>query len=74
MRTNKKKKKMRKRDWYLVTAIINLTWFTIAVLYINYHGNEVSPELILGWFAAWTAELLAIAGLTRAKNKDESEA
>lgn len=60
-------RKLRKRDLYLVCAIFNITWFCIAVLWINYRRMDVSPELVIGWFAAWTSELLAIAKITTTK-------
>lgn len=67
-------RRLRKRDLYLVCAIFNITWFCIAVLWINYRGMEVSSELVIGWFAAWTSELLAIARITTTKSKrEESE-
>ena len=72
-------KKMKKRDLYLIVAIINIIWFTLAVLWLNHGDHEVSSELIMGWFAAWTAELALLAGLTngdrkrRASGEAESE-
>ncbi len=62
-------KKLKKRDWYLVVAIINIIWFTLAVLWLNHGDHEVSSELIVGWFAAWTAELALLAGLTHGDRK-----
>lgn len=63
------KKKMKKRDLYLIVAIINIIWFTLAVLWLNHGDHQVSSELIIGWFAAWTAELALLAGLTNGDRK-----
>lgn len=62
-------KKLKKRDLYLIVAIINIIWFTLAVLWLNHGDHEVSSELIVGWFAAWTAELALLAGLTNGDRK-----
>ncbi len=62
-------KKLKKRDCYLIVAIINIIWFTLAVLWLNHGDHQVSSELIVGWFAAWTAELALLAGLTNGNRK-----
>lgn len=62
-------KKLKKRDLYLIVAIINIIWFTLVVLWLNHGDHEVSSELIVGWFAAWTAELALLAGLTNGDRK-----
>lgn len=51
--------------------MVNITWYTIAVLLINYQGKEVQPELTVAFFAAWTAELAILAGL-KVKGKDKN--
>lgn len=56
-------KKIKKRTWFVIAAMINIIWYTIVVLVINAHGNEVQSELTIAWFAAWTAELALLAGL-----------
>ena len=58
-------KKWRKRDKYVIAAVLNLCWYCIAVL------DKVVPDsLTVAWFAAWTAELGMLAGI-KIKGKDE---
>lgn len=59
--------KFRKRDAYILIAMVNVIWFAIAVLYINYQGNDVSPELVQWWFLTWVVEFLTIGGVTISK-------
>lgn len=53
----------------------NVIWFSIAVLYINLQGQEVSPELVQWWFLTWIVEFLTIGGVTVSKElkKKKSE-
>lgn len=62
---------MKKRTKFVIAAMVNITWYTIAVLLINYQGKEVQPELTVAFFAAWTAELALLAGL-EVKGKDRN--
>ncbi len=62
---------MKKRTKFVIAAMVNITWYTIAVLLINYQGKEVQPELTVAFFAAWTAELALLAGL-KVKGKDRN--
>ena len=52
-------KKLRKRDKYLIAAVVNLCWYCVAAL-----------VLTVAWSAAWTAELGLLAGI-KIKGKDE---
>lgn len=61
---------MKKRDKYLITAIINISWYCIAVLALSAFDKIVPDSLTVGWFAAWTAELALLAGI-KIKNKGE---
>lgn len=63
---------MKKRDKYLILTMFNIWWFTIAVLYINLKGHNVSSELIIAWFSAWTVELALLAGI-KLKNRGEKD-
>lgn len=63
---------MKKRTKFVIAAMINITWYTIAVLIINYLGKEVQSELTVAFFAAWTAELALLAGL-KVKGKEKSD-
>lgn len=48
----------------LVTIVINITWFTIAVLCSAFFRSiEISPTLITCWYSFWGVELLALAGI-----------
>lgn len=61
---------MKKRDKYLLAAIINLMWYCIAALVLTAHDHTVPDSLTVAWFAAWTAELALLAGI-KIKGKDE---
>lgn len=63
-------KKLRKRDKYVITAVLNLCWYCIAVLVLTAHDKVVPDSLTVAWFAAWTAELGLLAGI-KIKGKDE---
>jgi len=64
---------MKKRTKFVIAAMVNITWYTIAVLVINYLGKEVQPELTVAFFAAWTAELALLAGLKIKKEKENED-
>lgn len=70
-RRGRKKKRVpiKKRTLFVIAAMVNLTWYTIAVLIISWNDHIVPSELTVAWFAAWTAELALLAGL---KVKDKS--
>ena len=57
------KPKMKKRTKFTILAMVNLTWYTLVVLIANFFDHTVSPELTVGWFAAWTAELALLYGI-----------
>lgn len=61
---------MKNRTKFVILAMVNLIWYTVAVLSINAMGKEVQPELTVAWFAAWTVELALLAGI-KVKGKDE---
>ena len=63
-------KKLRKRDKYVIAAVLNLCWYCIAVLVLTAHDKVVPDSLTVAWFAAWTAELGMLAGI-KIKGKDE---
>ena len=64
---------MKKRTKFVIAAMVNITWYTIAVLVINYLGKEVQSELTVAFFAAWTAELALLAGLKIKKEKENED-
>lgn len=55
--------KIKKRDKYLITAILNILWFTIVVLVLSAYDKTVPSELIVAWFSSWTVELALLAGI-----------
>lgn len=61
---------MKKRDKYLIAAIVNLTWYCVAALVLTARGCAVPDSLTVAWFAAWTAELALLAGI-KIKGKGE---
>ena len=63
---------MKKRTKFTIAAMVNIVWYTIAVLIINALGREVQAELTVAWFAAWTVELGLLAGI-KIKGKDDSD-
>lgn len=54
---------MKKRDKYLLAAIVNLTWYCLAVLILSALERSVPDSLTVAWFGAWTAELGLLAGI-----------
>ena len=63
-------KKLRKRDKYVIAAVLNLCLYCLAVLVLTAHDKVVPDSLTVAWFAAWTAELGMLAGI-KIKGKDE---
>lgn len=61
---------MKKRDKYLIAAIINLSWYCLAVLILTAYDHAVPDSLTVAWFAAWTAELALLANI-KIKSKGE---
>lgn len=60
---NTKVTKFRKRDVYLITAIINLCWYTIVALILTAFNKTIPDSLTVAWFSAWTVELAIVAGI-----------
>lgn len=65
-----KKPKLKTRTKFTILSIISLTWFCIAVLVISSFDHVVPDTLIVGWFAAWTAELALLFGI-KIKSKED---
>lgn len=63
-------KKLRKRDKYVICAVINIIWYCITVLVLSAYDKVVPDALTVAWFAAWTAELGLLAGI-KVRNKSE---
>ena len=43
---------MRKRTKFTIAAIVNLTWYCVAVLILSALGKTVPDSLTVAWFAA----------------------
>ena len=63
-------KKLRKRDKYLIAAVVNLCWYCIAALILTAFDKAVPDSLTVAWFAAWTAELALLTNI-KIKGKDD---
>ena len=63
-------KALKKRDKYVLSAIVNLTWYCVAALVLSALGKTVPDSLTVAWFAAWTVELALLFGI-KIKNKGE---
>lgn len=70
----KKREQIKKRTLFVLVAMFNLTWYTIAVLVISWHDHLVPSELTIAWFAAWTVELALLAGLKIKDNNSDNNA
>lgn len=69
-RLEPKRQPLKTRTKFTILAVINLTWFCIAVLVISSFDHVVPDTLIVGWFAAWTAELALLFGI-KIKSKED---
>ena len=61
---------MKKRTKFTIAAIVNLTWYCVAVLVLSSLGKTVPDSLTVAWFSAWTVELGLLFGI-KIKNKGE---
>ena len=61
---------MKKQTKFTIAAIVNLTWYCVAVLVLSALGKTVPDSLTVAWFAAWTVELALLFGI-KIKNKGE---
>ena len=62
--------KMKKRTKFVIASMINIIWYTIAVLILSAKDKMVPDALTVAWFGAWTVELALLAGI-KVKGKDE---
>ena len=61
---------MKKRTKFVIAAMVNTIWYTIAVLILSAKDKTVPDALTVAWFSAWTVELALLAGI-KVKGKDE---
>ena len=66
-------KKMRKRTKFVIAAMANIIWYTIAVLILSAKDKMVPDALTVAWFSAWTVELALLAGLKVRGKEGENE-
>lgn len=68
------KEKMKKvSNIMLVVSVINILWFTVAAIILQFVAMiELSSTLITCWYAFWTCEVFALAGIkiTKVKHTD----
>ena len=65
---------MKTRTKFVICSVINLIWFTLAVLALTWFDKVVPDSLTVAWFSAWTVELALLAGIkVKGKDDDESE-
>ena len=71
----KMKNKMKKvSNKMLVISVLNILWFTIAAIVLQFKTSvELSGTLITCWYAFWTCEIFALAGIRISKAKYEKE-
>ena len=62
---------MKKRTKFVIAAMVNIIWYTIAVLILSAKEKTVPDALTVAWFSAWTVELALLAGL-KVRGKEES--
>lgn len=54
---------MKARTKFTIAAVVNLTWYCVAVLILTAKDHMVPDSLTVAWFAAWTAELALLFGI-----------
>lgn len=62
---------MKKRTKFVIAAMVNIIWYTIAVLILSAKDKTVPDALTVAWFSAWTVELALLAGL-KIRGKEEN--
>ena len=66
-------KKMRKRTKFVIAAMANIIWYTVAVLILSAKDKTVPDALTVAWFSAWTVELALLAALQVRGKEGENE-
>jgi hypothetical protein len=70
------KKEKKTSTKMLVLVVINILWFTIAAIFLQFKTSvELSSTLITCWYAFWTSEIFLLAGIkiTKVKHSDDGE-
>lgn len=62
--TRQKRKKIKTATKVLIVSVFNIMWFTVAAILLQFKTSvELSSTLITCWYAFWTCEIFAIAGI-----------
>lgn len=61
---------LKKRDRYVILAILMLTLYCVAVFIASCYDKAIPDTLTVAWFSAWTVELALLWGI---KIKDKGE-
>ena len=70
--SSEKMKKVSNR--MLVVSVINILWYTIAAIILQFKSQiEISSTLTTCWYAFWTGEIFALAGIKISKVKHNDE-
>lgn len=62
---------MKKRTKFVIAAMVNIIWYTIAALLLLAKGRTIPDTLTVAWFSAWTVELALLAGI-KIRGKEEN--
>lgn len=58
----------------LVVSVINILWYTIVAIILQFKSQiEISSTLTTCWYAFWTGEIFALAGIKISKVKHNDE-
>lgn len=58
----------------LVVSVINILWYTIVAIILQFKTQiEISSTLTTCWYAFWTGEIFALAGIKISKVKHNDE-
>ena len=70
--SSEKMKKVSNR--MLVVSVINILWYTIVAIILQFKSQiEISSTLTTCWYAFWTGEIFALAGIKISKVKHNDE-
>lgn len=72
MSSKRTRKKLKTRTKFVIVAVINLIWYTVACLVAAFMDKLVPDALTVAWFSAWTVELGLLAGI-KIKDKNGGE-
>ena len=66
--TRRRRKRLKTATKVLIVSVINIIWFTVAAIWLQFKTSvELSSTLITCWYAFWTCEIFAIAGIRISK-------